>query len=280
MNVRSAQAVEAEARVAGARSRCARARCRGPAEAAASAGVAAFAVLAVLAAAPAHAQQSLDLLTVKGPGGATETWSVSLQVLLFMTVLSLLPAVLITMTAFTRIVVVLAILRQGLGTQQTPSNQILVGIALFLTAFVMAPVGARVYDEGVRPYLDHKLAPAAALEAAAEPVREFMLNQTRDNDLALFARLAGRDLASAADVPYSLLLPAFVTSELKTAFEVGFVLLVPFLVIDLVVASALMSVGMVMLSPLIVSLPFKIMLFVLVDGWTLVMTTLAGSFVH
>jgi flagellar biosynthetic protein FliP len=235
----------------------------------------------VFAAAPAHAQQALDLVTVTHGAGNTDTWSVSLQVLVFMTALSVLPAVLITMTSFTRIVIVLAILRQGLGTQQTPSNQILIGIALFLTAFVMAPVGARVYDDGIRPYLENKLAPAAALEAAAEPVREFMLNQTRDNDLALFARLAGRDdLASAADVPYSLLLPAFVTSELKTAFEVGFVLLVPFLVIDLVVASALMSVGMVMLSPLIISLPFKIMLFVLVDGWTLVMTTLAGSFVH
>jgi flagellar biosynthetic protein FliP len=235
----------------------------------------------MFAALSAHAQQALDLVTVTHGAGNTDTWSVSLQVLVFMTALSLLPAVLITMTSFTRIVIVLAILRQGLGTQQTPSNQILVGIALFLTAFVMAPVGARVYDDGVRPYLENQLAPAAALQAAAEPVREFMLGQTRDNDLALFARLAGRDdLGSAADVPYSLLLPAFVTSELKTAFEVGFVLLVPFLVIDLVVASALMSVGMVMLSPLIISLPFKIMLFVLVDGWTLVMTTLAGSFVH
>jgi flagellar biosynthetic protein FliP len=245
-----------------------------------SVAASALAAAAAFAAVAAHAQQALDLVTVTHGAGNTDTWSVSLQVLLFMTALSVLPAVLITMTSFTRIVIVLAILRQGLGTQQTPSNQILVGIALFLTAFVMAPVGARVYDDGIRPYLENRLAPAAAFEAAAEPVREFMLNQTRDNDLALFARLAGRDLASAADVPYSLLLPAFVTSELKTAFEVGFVLLVPFLVIDLVVASALMSVGMVMLSPLIISLPFKIMLFVLVDGWTLVMTTLAGSFVH
>ncbi len=233
------------------------------------------------AALPAHAQQGLNVLTVSGTGGHTQTWSVSLQVLLFMTALSVLPAVLITMTSFTRIVIVLAILRQGLGTQQTPSNQILVGIALFLTAFVMAPVATRVYDQGVKPYLDQKIAPAAALHAASEPVREFMLNQTRENDLALFARLAGRDgFKSRADVPFSLLLPAFVTSELKTAFQIGFVLLVPFLIIDLVVASVLMSVGMVMLSPLIISLPFKIMLFVLVDGWTLVMTTLAGSFVH
>ncbi len=245
-------------------------------------GVIVLAAAAALAAAlPAHAQQGLNVLTVSGGAGHAQTWSVSLQVLLFMTALSVLPAVLITMTSFTRIVIVLAILRQGLGTQATPSNQILVGIALFLTAFVMAPVATRVYDEGVKPYLDSKLAPAAALQAASEPVREFMLNQTRENDLALFARLAGRDtFKSRADVPFSLLLPAFVTSELKTAFQIGFVLLVPFLIIDLVVASVLMSVGMVMLSPLIISLPFKIMLFVLVDGWTLVMTTLAGSFVH
>ena len=233
----------------------------------------------VLLAAGVHAQ-SLDLVTVTDANNGTQTWSVSLQVLLFMTALSILPALLITMTSFTRVIIVLAILRQGLGTQQTPSNQVLVGIALFLTAFIMAPVGQRVNDEALQPYLEHKLVAPDALRAAAVPVREFMLNQTRESDLALFAGLANRDDFDSTNVPFSLLLPAFVTSELKTAFQIGFLLLVPFLVIDLVVASVLMSVGMVMLSPLIISLPFKIMLFVLVDGWTLVMTTLAGSFLH
>ena len=229
-----------------------------------------------------HAQATLDLLTVTNGEGAPETWSVSLQVLMFMTLLSVLPALLISMTAFTRIIIVLSILRQGLGTQQTPSNQVLVGIALFMTFFVMAPVAERIHSEALKPYMAEELGPEEALERASAPVRTFMLAQTRESDLALFASLAGRTgdngIASPEEVPFSLLLPAFVTSELKTAFQIGFLLLVPFLVVDLVVASVLMSMGMVMLSPLIISLPFKIMLFVLVDGWSLVMTTLAGSF--
>jgi flagellar biosynthesis protein FliP len=240
----------------------------------------ALTVLALLLWAPgSQAQQAgLDLLTVSGDEGA-QTYSVSLQVLLFMTALSVIPALLITTTAFTRIIIVLAILRQGLGTQQTPSNQVLLGIALFLTIFIMAPVGERVYQEAITPYLAETLPPGEALQAAAAPVREFMLAHTRESDLAMFAGLAGREgFTEAEEVPLSLLLPAFVTSELKTAFQIGFLLLVPFLIIDLVVASVLMSMGMVMLSPLIISLPFKIMLFVLVDGWSLVMTTLAGSF--
>lgn len=226
-----------------------------------------------------HAQASMDLLTVTGADERSETWSVSLQVLVFMTLLSVLPALLITMTSFTRIIIVLAILRQGLGTQQTPSNQVLVGIALFLTFFVMAPVGEQINAQAVQPYLEESLAADDALRTAAEPLRAFMLAQTRESDLAMFAGLAGNGpLEGPEQVPFSLLLPAFVTSELKTAFQIGFLLLIPFLVVDLVVASVLMSMGMVMLSPLIISLPFKIMLFVLVDGWSLVMTTLAGSF--
>ncbi len=226
-----------------------------------------------------QAQATMDLLTVTGADESIETWSVSLQVLVFMTLLSVLPALLITMTSFTRIIIVLAILRQGLGTQQTPSNQVLVGIALFLTFFVMAPVGEQINAEALQPYLEETLAPDEALRSAAEPLRAFMLAQTRESDLALFAGLAGNGpLEGPEQVPFSLLLPAFVTSELKTAFQIGFLLLIPFLVVDLVVASVLMSMGMVMLSPLIISLPFKIMLFVLVDGWSLVMTTLAGSF--
>ncbi|TVS18561.1 MAG: flagellar biosynthetic protein FliP [Gammaproteobacteria bacterium] len=226
-----------------------------------------------------QAQTAMDLLTVTGADESTETWSVSLQVLVFMTLLSVLPALLITMTSFTRIIIVLAILRQGLGTQQTPSNQVLVGIALFLTFFVMAPVGEQINAEALQPYLEESLAADEALRSAAEPLRAFMLAQTRESDLAMFAGLAGNGPLEGPDqVPFSLLLPAFVTSELKTAFQIGFLLLIPFLVVDLVVASVLMSMGMVMLSPLIISLPFKIMLFVLVDGWSLVMTTLAGSF--
>lgn len=243
-------------------------------------GLLALLALGLLLLAPgAAAQQAgLELLTVTG-GEARQTYSVSLQVLLFMTALSVIPALLITTTAFTRIIIVLAILRQGLGTQQTPSNQVLLGIALFLTIFIMAPVGDRVYQEAITPYLAEELPPADALAAAAAPVREFMLAHTRETDLAMFASLGGHgSFETPDDVPLSVLLPAFVTSELKTAFQIGFLLLVPFLIIDLVVASVLMSMGMVMLSPLIISLPFKIMLFVLVDGWSLVMTTLAGSF--
>jgi flagellar biosynthesis protein FliP len=183
------------------------------------------------------------------------------------------------MTAFTRIIVVLAILRQGLGTQQTPSNQILLGLALFLTLFVMTPVFDRVHSEAITPYLADELEPGDALLAAREPVREFMLAHTRQEDLLMFTHMSGRDGFNGADeIPMSLLVPAFVTSELKTAFLIGFLILIPFLIIDLVVASVLMSMGMVMLSPLIISLPFKLMLFVLVDGWSLIMTTLAGSF--
>lgn len=233
----------------------------------------------VLVTSGAHAQAALDLLTVTGGEEGAQTYSVSLQVLLFMTALSVIPALLITMTSFTRIIIVLAILRQGLGTQQTPSNQVMLGIALFLTMFIMAPVGDRVYQDAITPYVAEELAPMQALQAASEPVREFMLAHTRETDLAMFASLGGLEpFQDTSEVPFTLLLPAFVTSELKTAFQIGFLLLIPFLIIDLVVASVLMSMGMVMLSPLIISLPFKIMLFVLVDGWSLVMTTLAGSF--
>lgn len=244
------------------------------------AGLTALLALALVLVSPATLgqQAGLELLTVTG-SDERQTYSVSLQVLLFMTALSVIPALLITTTAFTRIIIVLAILRQGLGTQQTPSNQVLVGIALFLTIFIMAPVGERVYQDALTPYLAEELAPAEAMAIALVPIREFMLAHSRETDLAMFASLAGHgSLGTPDDVPLSVLLPAFVTSELKTAFQIGFLLLVPFLIIDLVVASVLMSMGMVMLSPLIISLPFKIMLFVLVDGWSLVMTTLAGSF--
>lgn len=213
--------------------------------------------------------------------GGGETYTLSIQVLALMTALTLLPAALISMTSFTRIVIVLAILRQALGTAQTPNNQILIGLSLFLTAFVMAPVFERIYHDGVVPYLNEQVGSEQALAQGAAPLRKFMLEQTREADLEMFANIGtytDDDLQSPESVPFSLLVPAYVTSELKTAFQIGFLILIPFLVIDLVVASVLMSMGMMMLSPMIISLPFKIMLFVLVDGWALVLGTLAASF--
>jgi len=221
----------------------------------------------------------IDALTVTPGDDGQQTYTLSIQVLLLMTALSMLPAALILMTSFTRIVIVLSILRQALGTAQTPSNQILLGLALFLTLFIMSPVLSEVYESALAPYLADEISANDALDAAQVPMREFMLAQTRDDDIALFARISGQEsFEREADVPFTLLMPAFATSELKTAFQIGFLLFIPFLVIDLVVASVLMSMGMMMLSPLIISLPFKIMLFVLVDGWALVLGTLATSF--
>ena len=217
-------------------------------------------------------------MTANADGGAT--YSLSLQVLVAMTLLTLLPALLLTMTAFTRIIIVLAILRQALGTMQTPPNQVLIGLALFLTFFVMSPVLQRINQDAVQPYLNQGLPVEQALARAALPVREFMTPLTREQDLSLFAGLAGvDDLQSPDEVPFSLLVPAFLTSELKTAFQMGFLIFLPFLVIDIVVAAVLMSMGMMMLSPMIISLPFKLMLFVLIDGWSLIMGTLANSFI-
>jgi flagellar biosynthetic protein FliP len=221
----------------------------------------------------------LPALVVTAAGDGTETYTLSIQILLAMTVLTLLPAALMMMTSFTRIIIVLAILRQALGTAQTPTNQILIGLALFLTLFIMAPVFHTMNETALQPYQRGELETEAALAAAAAPLKKFMLDQTREGDLALFARLSGLDdPASLDDVPFLVAVPAFVTSELKTAFQIGFLLFIPFLVIDLVVASVLMSMGMMMMSPMMVSLPFKIMLFVLVDGWALLMGALASSF--
>ena len=210
--------------------------------------------------------------------GDTE-YALGIQILMIMTVLTLLPAMLITMTAFTRILIVLAILRQALGTQQTPSNQIILGLSLFLTLFIMSPVIDVVWANALSPYLEGQLEFQAALSVAQEPLREFMFSQTRDTDLAMFAELGGYPVfAQREEVPLFVLLPSFLTSELKTAFQIGFLLFVPFLVIDLVVAAVLMSMGMMMLSPIIISLPFKLMLFVLIDGWSLISATLVSSF--
>jgi len=236
-------------------------------------------VLALLPTGLALAQPGVAAFTVApGPKGA-ETYTLSLQILALMTALTLLPAGLLMMTAFTRIVIVLALLRQALGTMQTPSNQILIGLALFLTFFVMAPVFGKVYSGAVQPYMNDRIPAQVAVQRAAAPFRTFMLRQTRRSDLAMFMRISGNGpVDSTSQIPFSVLVPAFVTSELKTAFQIGFLIFIPFLVIDIVVASLLMSMGMIMLSPMLISLPFKILLFVLVGGWSLIMGTLASSF--
>lgn len=204
----------------------------------------------------------------------------TLQALFIMTALSLIPAFIMMMTSFTRIIVVLSILRQAIGLQQSPSNQILIGVSLFLSLFIMAPVFDQINEKALQPYLDEQMTSKEAFDEAKEPMRAFMLSQTRVKDLETFVRIAGDEdkYQEPSEVPLTILIPSFVTSELKTAFQIGFMLFIPFLIIDLVVASILMSMGMMMLSPMIVSLPFKLMLFVLVDGWNLIFGTLATSF--
>lgn len=224
------------------------------------------------------ATTSLPAVTVSPTGSGGQSYNINLQILIFLTLLTVLPGVLMAMTAFTRIIIVLSILRQAIGMAQTPTNQILMGIALFMTFFVMSPVFYQINEQALQPYLADKLDFEKALTTAQAPLRQFMLNQTRRNDLALFEKFSNKSYSQLSDVPMSVMIPAFVTSELKTAFQIGFVLFLPFLIIDLVVASVLMAMGMMMLSPLIISLPFKIMLFVMVDGWTLVLGSLASSF--
>ncbi len=238
--------------------------------------------LALMLAAPlALAADPLQIpaLTMTSGANGQQEYSVNLQILLIMTALSFIPAFVMLMTSFTRIIIVFSILRQALGLQQTPSNQLLTGMALFLTMFIMAPVFDKVNQQALQPYLNERLSAQDAVARAEGPIKDFMLAQTRQSDLELFMRLSKRtDIASADQAPLTILVPAFVTSELKTAFQIGFMIFIPFLIIDLVVASVLMAMGMMMLSPLIISLPFKIMLFVLVDGWALIIGTLAGSF--
>lgn len=224
------------------------------------------------------ASTSLPALTVQQTAAGVQSYSVNIQILIFMTLLTLLPGLLMAMTAFTRIIIVLSILRQAIGLAQVPTNQILIGIALFMTCFVMAPVANKINDEAIQPYMADKMSFSDALAKGQVPLRGFMLNQTRTTDLALFEKMAKVSPAKLDEVSMSVLIPAYITSELKTAFQIGFLLFLPFLIIDLVVASVLMAMGMMMLSPLIISLPFKIMLFVMVDGWTLILGSLAGSF--
>jgi flagellar biosynthetic protein FliP len=206
--------------------------------------------------------------------------SVLLQIVFLLTVLSLAPAILMLMTSFTRLAVVFAFLRHALGTQQTPSNQIIAGLALFLTFFIMMPVWQKINANALQPYLNEEISQEVALSRAVDPIRQFMFRQTREKDLALLVKMAGRKKPNnQEDIPTSVLIPAFVISELKTAFVIGFVLYVPFLIIDMVVASVLLSMGMMMLPPILISLPFKLMLFVLVDGWHLIVGSMVKSFV-
>jgi flagellar biosynthesis protein FliP len=235
------------------------------------------AVLAQQGGAAAGAGGQLPLIVGSGSGGTT--YSVPIQTLLFFTALSFLPAVLLMMTGFTRIVIVLSLLRQALGTQSAPPNQVIIGLSLFLTFFVMGPTLDRVYREAYVPYTTNNLPFDQALARAEVPMRSFMLKQTRQSDFALFARLARLEPGvTAENAPFRVLVPAFVASELKSAFQIGFMIFIPFLVIDIVVASVLMSLGMMMLSPVLVALPFKLMLFVLADGWNLLIGSLAASF--
>ncbi len=236
-------------------------------------------VLLLLLTPVAMAAPGLPAVSVSSAPGGGQTYSVTLQVLALMTLLTLLPSFVIMMTSFTRIVIVLAILRQAIGLHSAPSNQIILGMALFMTFFIMAPVFSQIYEKAALPYINEKIEFQEALQKAASPIKEFMLHQTRETDIDLFVRISkSAALASPDQTPFQVLLPAFLTSELKTAFQIGFIIFIPFLVIDLVVASILMAMGMMMLSPMMISLPFKIMLFVLVDGWGLVLGTLAQSF--
>jgi len=212
------------------------------------------------------------------PDGSQE-YSVTLQILIFMTALSFIPAAVIMMTSFTRIVVVMAILRQAFGLQQTPSNQVIIGLTLFMTLFIMTPVYNQIDETAIQPYLADQLTSVEAIDKGKVPLRAFMLEQTRLKDLDTLASMAGLEAVDKpTDLPMTVIIPAFIISELKTAFQIGFILFIPFLIIDLVVASILMAMGMMMLSPMIVSLPFKLMLFVLVDGWNLVIGTIATSY--
>jgi len=232
----------------------------------------------------AWAQQAGSLgvmpaLTSTPTAGGGQSYSLSLQLLLLLTALTFLPAILLLMTAFTRIVIVLSLLRHALGTQSSPPNQVMIGLALFLTLFVMAPVADKIYDEAYLPFSRQQISQEEALKRAEGPIKGFMQKQTREPDVALFMKLANAPaVQSPDDVPLKVLIPAFVTSELKTAFQIGFIVFVPFIIIDLVVSSVLMSMGMMMLSPTLISLPFKLMLFVLADGWTLLIASLVQSF--
>ena len=227
----------------------------------------------------AWAEVGLAAITSTPSAGGGQTYSLSLQTLLLLTSLSFLPAILLMMTGFTRIIIVLSLLRSAIGTPSSPPNQVLIGLALFLTFFVMSPVLDKIYTEAYLPYSENKLSLQDAMDKGIVPLKTFMLRQTRQTDLALFVKISNSEpLQSAEQVPLRILVPAYVVSELKTAFQIGFVIFIPFMIIDMVVASVLMSMGMMMVSPAVISLPFKLMLFVLADGWNLLIGSLTQSF--
>jgi flagellar biosynthetic protein FliP len=232
------------------------------------------------AALPALAQTSgLPAFTSTPAAGGGQNYSLSLQTLLLLTSLTFLPAALLMMTGFTRIIIVLSLMRQALGTPASPPNQVLLGLSLFLTFFVMSPVLDKIYVDAYKPLSENRITMEEALDRGAVPLRAFMLRQTRETDLGLFLRLSRQPApARLEEISMKILIPAYVTSELKTAFQIGFAVFIPFLIIDMLVASVLMSMGMMMVSPVLISLPFKIMLFVLVDGWNLLIGSLAQSF--
>jgi flagellar biosynthetic protein FliP len=237
--------------------------------------------LACAFAAPAWAAQAPGLAAVTSTpaAGGGQTYTLSLQTLLLLTSITFLPAVVLMMTGFTRIVIVLSLMRQALGTPSAPPNQVLIGLSLFLTFFVMSPVLDRIYTDAYKPFSENRITMDQALERGVVPLRTFMLRQTRESDLTLFVKLSSEPAPERVeDISMKVLIPAYVTSELKTAFQIGFVVFIPFLIIDMLVASVLMSMGMMMVSPVLIALPFKIMLFVLVDGWNLLIGSLAQSF--
>jgi flagellar biosynthetic protein FliP len=237
------------------------------------------ALLLILFMSSPQAQTAFPAVTATPGTGGGQTYSLTIQTLLFLTSLTFLPAILLMMTSFTRIIIVLSFVRQALGTAQAPPNQVLVGLSLFLTFFVMSPVLERIYNEAYTPFSERRISFNDAIERGAVPLKTFMMRQTRQSDLALFAKLANQPaLQGPEEVPLKILVPAYIISELKTAFQIGFVIFIPFLIIDMVVASVLMSMGMMMLSPVIISLPFKLMLFVLVDGWNLLIGSLVQTF--
>ncbi len=238
-----------------------------------------FALSLLFFSASAWAQMSLPLLNSTPSAGGGQTYTLSIQTLLMLTSITFLPAALLMMTGFTRIIIVLGLLRQALGTTAAPPNQILVGLSLFLTFFIMAPVFDKIYVDAYQPLSENKISFTDAIEKASVPLKSFMLKQTRESDLALFVRIShSPPLQGPEAVPMRILIPAFVTSELKTAFQIGFIIFIPFMIIDIVVASVLMSMGMMMVSPAMISLPIKLMLFVLADGWSLIIGSLVQSF--
>ena len=253
--------------------------------------VLALAGVCLMGVAPAFAQDTvpavmnglaagLPALVANDVADGSTSYSLSLQILALMTALTVLPSLVLGMTSFTRIIIVLSLLRQAMGTQQTPPNQVLIAIALFLTFFIMSPTLTSVYEKAGDPYLNGQIGAEVALDMATTEMKEFLVKNTRKNDLTMFMDLSENGaVEEAADVPLSALLPAFITSELKTAFQIGFLLFLPFLVIDMVVASVLMSLGMMMLSPMLVAMPFKLLLFVLVDGWTMTVGSLVATYV-